>query len=354
MRILDKYLGRTVATATATVILFLVAAFTFFAFLDELNDTGRGGYTLLAALQFVVLRIPALTYQMFPVAALIGALLGLGTLVANSEMVAVRAAGVSLARTIRSVMKAGVVLMVAAVLIGELLAPRSEQAARNLRSLALTDQITLKTRNGFWARDGNSFINIRTVLPGDRVENIFIYEFDKDSKLRVSTHAKAAQYTDNQWLLTDIEQTTFADDGIRVQRIARAAWESLLRPELIGLVVINPNHLSMWDLVSYIRYLHQNSQSAQRYEQALWSKIVYPLATGAMVFLAVPLVFASAKVTSVGGRIVIGSLVGIAFHILNQAAGHLGVVFNLSPVLSVLTPTLLVFVAGLFLLRRVA
>src|SRR3990172_2592669 len=106
MRILDKYLGRTVATATATVILFLVAAFTFFAFLDELNDTGRGGYTLLAALQFVVLRIPALTYQMFPVAALIGALLGLGTLVANSEMVAVRAAGVSLARTIRSVMKA--------------------------------------------------------------------------------------------------------------------------------------------------------------------------------------------------------------------------------------------------------
>ncbi|MGQ0656596.1 MAG: LPS export ABC transporter permease LptG [Chromatiales bacterium] len=354
MRILDSYLGRTITGAVATVIVFLVAAFTFFSFLEELSDVGRGGYSVLVALQFVLLRIPALTYQLFPVAALIGALLGLGTLVANSEMVAVRAAGVSLGQTILAVMKAGFVLVVIAILIGEFLAPRSEQMARSLRSLALTDQIALKTRNGFWARDGNSFINIRTVLPGDRVEDIYIYEFDKDSRLRVSTYAKAAQYTSNQWLLTDIKQTSFGDDSIRVQHIARAAWESLLRPELIGLVIINPNNLSMWNLMSYIGYLRENSQNTLRYEQALWSKIVYPLATGAMVFLAVPLVFASARVTSVGGRIVIGSLVGVTFHILNQAAGHLGVVFNLSPVVSVLAPTLLVFIAGLVLLRRVS
>jgi lipopolysaccharide export system permease protein len=353
MRILDRYLGRTVIAACAITIAALVAAFTFFGFLEELNDIGRGEYTIVRALQYVLLRVPDMTYRFFPVAVLIGALLGLGILVANGEMVAVRAAGVSLWRTIVAVLKAGLLLMVVAMLIGELLAPRTEQLARNLRSLALTDQIALKTRNGFWARDGNSFINIRTVLPGDRVENIYIYEFDTYGKLRVSTFARAAQYTDKQWLLTDIEQTTFSDDGIRVQRIARAAWESLLRPELIGLVVISPDNLSMFDLVGYIRYLRENGQNTLRYEQALWSKIVYPLATGAMVFLAVPLVFASARMATVGGRIVIGSLVGIAFYILNQAAGHLGVVFNLNPAFSVLTPTLLIIGAGLLLMRRV-
>lgn len=336
------------------VIAFLVAAFTFFTFLEELSDVGRGSYSVLAAAQFVLLRIPALTYQLFPVAALIGALLGLGTLVGNSEMVAVRAAGVSLGRTILAVMKAGVVLVIIAVLIGEFLAPRAEQSARALRSLALTDQIALKTANGFWARDGSSFINIRTLLPGDRVEHIYIYEFDKDNRLRVSTYAKAAQYTGEQWLLTDIEQTSFAEESIRVQRIARAAWESLLRPELIGLVIIHPNNLSSWDLVNYIGYLRKNSQETLRYEQALWSKLVYPVATAAMVFLAVPLVFASARVTSVGGRVVIGSLAGVVFHILNQAAGHIGVVFDLSPVISVLAPTLIVFLAGLALLYRVS
>lgn len=353
MRTLDRYLGRTVIAAAVTVTVALVAAFTFFAFLDELNDVGKGGYTVLGALQFVLLRVPALTYQLFPIAALIGALLGLGTLVANGEMVAIRAAGVSLGRTIVAVMKSALLLMVAAMLIGEFVAPQTEQFARNFRSLALSDQIALRTRNGFWARDGNSFINIRTVLPGDRVENIYIYEFDNHSNLRVSTYAKSAQYSDKQWLLFDIKQTTFEDNEIRVRRIARAAWESLLRPELIGMVVIDPNNLSMWDLTNYVRYLHQNSQNAQRYVQALWTKMVYPLATGAMVFLAVPLVFASARMSTVGGRIVVGSLVGITFHIVNQAAGHLGVVFNLSPSISVLGPTLIIVLAGILLLRRV-
>ncbi len=354
MRTLDRYLGRTVIAAAVTVTVALVAAFTFFAFLDELNDVGKGGYTVMGALQFVLLRVPALTYQLFPIAALIGALLGLGTLVANGEMVAIRAAGVSLGRTIVAVMKSALLLVVAAMLIGEFVAPRTEQFARNFRSLALSDQIALRTRNGFWARDGNSFINIRTVLPGDRVENIYIYEFDNHSNLRVSTYAKSAQYTNQQWLLYDIKQTTFNDNEIRVRRVARAVWESLLRPELIGMVVIDPNNLSMWDLTNYVRYLHQNSQNAQRYVQALWTKMVYPLATGAMVFLAVPLVFASARMSTVGGRIVVGSLVGITFHIVNQAAGHLGVVFDLSPAISVLGPTLIIVLAGVLLLRRVA
>lgn len=354
MRVLDRYLGRTVLAASATVIAALVAAFTFFSFLEELNDVGKGGYTIFGALQFVLLRIPALAYQLFPIAALLGALMGLGTLLAHGEMVAIRAAGVSLGRTIFAVMKAALLMMIVAMLIGELLVPRSEQMATTARSLALTDQIAMRTRNGFWARDGQSFINIRSVKPDGRVEGIYIYEFDNDNRLRVSTFANSALYSNQQWLLENIEQTTFNANDVSVQRIPRAAWDSLLRPELIDLVIIDPDNLSMWDLVGYIRYLRKNAQNTLRYEQALWSKVVYPLATGAMVFLAVPLVFASARLTTVGGRIVVGALVGIGFNILNQAAGHLGVVFNLSPVVSVLGPTLLVVAAGFLLLRRVS
>jgi lipopolysaccharide export system permease protein len=354
VKILDRYLGRTVAGAAALVMLFLLTAFSFFGFLDELNDVGRGSYSVLAAAEFTLLRVPVIAYQLFPVAALIGTLLGLGTLVGNSEMVVIRSAGVSLGRTILAVMKAGLVLTVIAILIGEFLAPRAEQEASNLRSLALSNQIALKTRNGFWARDGNSFINIRSILPGDKVRDIYIYEFDSKDRLRVSTHAKSAEYADKRWLLNNIEQTIFTSDTVKVRRINHAVWESLLRPELIGLVIINPNSLSSWELVNYIHYLRQNSQNTQRYEQALWSKIVYPLATAAMVFLAIPMVFASARATSIGARIMIGSLIGIVFHIFNQAAGHLGVVLNLSPAVSVVTPTLLVIAAGFILLRRVS
>lgn len=352
--ILDRYMGRTIANATGVVLVFLVAAFSFFAFLDELDQIGRNRYSVLAAMEFILLRMPVLTYQLFPIAALIGTLLGLGWLVNHSEMVVIRAAGLSLGRTIKAIMKTGFMLMIATLIVGEFIAPPAEQLARDLRSVALFDEISLKTRNGFWARDGNSFINIRKVLPGNHFEGIYLYEFDARNRLRTSTYAQTAQYSGGQWLLSNIGQTTFAEDQVQVRRIARAAWESLLKPEIIGMVIIDPNSLSLWDLANAILYLRKNGENTQRYELALWSKLVYPLATAAMVFLAITMVFASARVASVGARVLVGSLVGVLFHIVSQAAGNIGVVYNLSPALCVPTPTVLILGAGMLLLRRVS
>ncbi|HTT08424.1 MAG TPA: LPS export ABC transporter permease LptG [Gammaproteobacteria bacterium] len=351
--ILDRYVGRTIASATGMVLIFLVAAFSFFAFLDELDQIGRNRYGVLAAMEYVLLRMPVQTYQLFPIAALIGTLLGLGWLVNHSEMVVIRAAGLSLARTIQAIMKTGFILMIATLFIGEFIAPPAEQEARDLRSVALFDEISLKTRNGFWARDGNSFINIRKVLPGNHFEGIYLYEFDAHDQLRTSTYAQAAQYTGGKWLLSDIGQTVFTENQAQVHKIARAAWESLLKPEIIGMVIIDPNSLSLWDLANTILYLRKNAENTLRYELALWSKLVYPMATAAMVFLAITMVFASARATSVGARVLVGSLVGVIFHIISQAAGNVGLVYNLNPALCVLTPTVLILGAGMLLLRRV-
>jgi lipopolysaccharide export system permease protein len=352
--ILDRYMGRTIANAVGVVLVFLVAAFSFFAFLEELDQIGRNRYSILAAMEVNLLHMPTLAYQLFPVAALIGTLLGLGWLVNHSEMVVIRAAGLSLGRTIKAIMKTGFVLMIATLIVGEFIAPPSEQLARNLRSVALFDEILLKTRNGFWARDGNSFINIRKVLPNNHFQDIYLYEFDTGHRLRTSTYAQTARYKHGQWLLSDIGQTTFAEDQVQVHKIAHAAWESLLKPEIIGMVIIDPDSLSLWELANTILYLRKNGENTLNYELALWSKLVYPLATAAMVFLAITMVFASARATSVGARVLVGSLVGVLFYIVNLGAGKIGAVYNLNPALCVLTPTVLIFCAGLFLLRRVS
>jgi lipopolysaccharide export system permease protein len=354
MRILDRYIGATVTSAIFMMLGALVAVFSFFTFLDQLDDVGRGAFSLAAAMQFVVLSVPRLTYEMFPVAALIGSLAGLGSLVSTSEMAVIRAAGVSRNRIVWAVMKSGAVIMILSLLIGEFIAPYSEQWARSSRSIALADQIALKTRNGFWARDGNSYINIRRILPAGRVEDIYIYEFDEANRLRLATRAKSAQYAGGQWVLSDITQTVIDEDGTSRRDIPKASWESMLRPDLINMVVIDPDSLSMWDLYKYVRYLEANAQSSQRYRQALWSKLTYPLATGVMVFLAIPLVLGTRRDTNVGSRIVVGSLIGLAFHITNEAAGHLGVVFDLDPALSVAFPTLATLLIALILMRRVA
>jgi len=353
MRILDRYIGRTVIASSLTMLLVLVGIFAFFQFLDELENIGQGRYGIPQVIEYVALSMPYLAYQLFPMAALVGALLGLGVLVNHSEIPPTRAAGISLPRIVTAALKASLLLMLLAVIIGEFIAPVTEEMARTDRSIAMADQITLKSRYGFWSRDGSSYINIRKILPGDRIESIYIYEFDQSNRLRTSTYAKSASYQQGHWLLEEIRQSIIGDEQITRREARRAAWDSLLKPELLNIVLIRPESLSLWELVKYIDYLRTNGQRSLPYEQAMWVKLVYPLATVVMVLLAVPMVLGRVREVKLGQRVMLGALIGLLFHILNQTSSQLGMLYDFSPLLSATGPTLLTLVAALLLLRRV-
>jgi lipopolysaccharide export system permease protein len=337
-----------------TVLVALLGIFTFFALIDELDAVGRGSYGIVQAFVYVFLSAPSLTYELFPMAALIGSLLGLGAMMRNGEITVIRCAGVSKLKVVVSVMKAGALFVTLAVLVGELLAPPAEAYARQYRSMAINDRIALRTQNGFWARDANSYINIREILPGNQIKDIFIYEFDSESELRTSTHAKQASYIEGQWVLEGISQTILSESGVEKLLVDRAAWDSLLRPDLIAMVAIQPDTLSVRTLVKYIRFLHNNGQTAERYEHALWVKLTYPFASAVMVFLAIPMVLRADRSTTIGQRVLIGGLIGLGFHLINQASGHLGIVYDIPPALSAGGPALVMSVVGIVLLIRTA
>jgi len=352
MRTIDRYIASNVIASTMTVLVALLAIFTFFALIDELEEVGRGAYGIVQAFVYVFMSAPSLAYELFPMAALIGSLLGLGSMMRNGEITVIRCSGVSKLQIVMSVMKAGALFVAIAVLVGELIAPPAEAYARQYRSMAINDRIVLKTQNGFWARDANSYINIREILPGDQIKDIFIYEFDGQSELRTSTHAKQARYVEGQWILEGISQTIISNTGIEKRVVDRAAWDSLLRPDLIAMVAIQPDSLSVWTLVKYIRFLNNNGQTAERYEHALWVKVTYPFASAVMVFLAIPMVLRADRSTTIGQRVLIGGLIGLGFHLINQAAGHVGIVYDIAPALSAGGPALLMSMIGIVLLVR--
>ncbi len=330
----------------------LVALFSFFSLINQLEEAGRGTYDVPQVIIYVLLTTPRLAYELFPIAAVIGSMAALGILARNSELAIIRISGVSRLNLAFALTKAGIVLVIVAIIIGELIAPISEETAQHRRSMALTEQITLKTKYGFWARDGDSYINIRKILPGNRVEQIYIYEFDEKDQLRNSVYAKSAQYEAGQWLLNDIEQTIITEDKISNQRLKLAAWGSLLNPEMINYVVLKPQYLTIWGLFNYINFLKQNAQNTFLYEQALWIKLTKPFSIIAMILLAVPLVHSNSKLTVVGQRIFVGSLIGIVFHICNQISGHMGDVYNIHPSISVTFPTVLLLFVIFLLIRK--
>jgi len=340
--ILDRYIGKSVSVTSLLALFALVAVFSFFSLVDQLDDTGRGNYGVTQAIQYVLLTIPRLIYELFPIATVIGSMAAIGMLANSSELAVIRTSGVSQVQLAYSLMKTGLVFIVVSILIGELIAPISEQAAQQKRSVALTKQISLKTKHGFWTRAGDNYINIRKILPGDRVEEIYIYEFDENHHLRSSIHAKNAEYDQDRWILHDILKTEISEEQVTSSRYETAEWEALLNPEVIDLIAIKPRYLSVYGLISYIQYLEANNQNSKLYVQALWSKIINPFAIIAMLLLAICVVKCEARPIGLGQRVFIGALLGIIFHLVNQVTGHLGIVYGIPAFISVSLPTILV------------
>ena len=353
MNLVDRYIARHVISGTLVWLLALVILFSFISFVDDLDSIGKGDYSLLRSLEYMALSTPRRAFNLFPLAALIGALTGLGTLASSSELTVIRGAGVSVNRICGAVIGGALVLMAFAVFLGELVAPPAERLAESRRSVAIAEKLRTSARSGFWIRDGNSFINIRKVLPGNRMRDVQIYEFDTGQRLRVATRASRARYENGKWLLEGIVQSHLSDNLVRKERLNAASWDSLFDPELVTVVTVTPEALSIVGLMRYIEYLAKNGLNTSRYQLALWHKFVYPLATGVMIVLAIPMVLGRLKAAGLGQRIVVGVVLGIGFHVLNQASGQLGLVYGLSAAVSATVPTLLFAIAAAWMMRRV-
>lgn len=354
---IDKYIGQTVFAGILIVLLVLVGLFTFFAFIDEIDDIGKQRYGLWEAIQYVALEVPGYIYDLFPTAALLGSLLGLGMLANNSELTVMRAAGVSIVRIAISVLKVGLLLTFVVMLIGETLAPRSGQYAYNMRAIAQSEhehqQMVFNKRYGFWARDGFDFINIRTIYPDGSFGWITLYEFDAAKHLHTITNARSAYYQNGQWKLQGVEKKQIEATQVIRQYLESTTWNAVLNPEFIKLVVIRPHQLSSLGLYKYIEYLEQNTQESAQYELALWARLSYPLIGTTMVFLAIPFIFGSLRSVSVGQRILVGALLGVGFHMLNQTIGNIGLVYKVDPALCALLPPILFLILAVVMMRRV-
>lgn len=353
MTILDRHIGRSMLYGVVLVFAILLSLFTFFDFVDKIGDLGRGNFGLSDVLRYLLLTLPKKIYDLFPMAALLGTTMGLSSLAVDSEMVAMRAAGVSLLRIVGSVMKTGVLLVAAVVITGEVIAPVSENLAQRGRAEALRIGIQQKDF-GVWLRDGSSFINIGEVLPDLSLLKIGIYQFDENNLLRSQTFAERGYYVDGKWQLTDVSQSALSQDKIQIQHMPLTSWTSVVDPSVLSVFAVNPEGLSAWNLYRYIHHLKRNRQETGRYQLAFWYKIASPFTTAVMILLAIPFVFSHLRHAGMGFRLFIGILLGLGFYVFNRGFGYFSVLYGLPPALGVMLPTLLFFVASLYLLRRAA
>ena len=347
---LDRYIGRNILYGTFVVLIVLIGLFSFFAFIAKLGDIGKGHFGIYQAGKYMLLSTPKEIYELFPMAVLLGTTLGLSSMAVDSELIALRAAGVSALQIMGSVLKVGMIFIVLAVLLGEFVAPTTENWARRDRAAALGAGI--QQEDGIWLREGPDFVNILEVLPDLSVRRVTIYRFGPRQHLREQIFARKGVYHRGYWVLTDVHEADFGSRRIRTRVLPSLVWTSVLDPSLLSVFAVNPQSLSVWNLYRYIVHLRHNGQDTRRYELAFWFKVIAPFTTGVMVILAVPFVFGQPRSAGMGLRLFGGVMLGLSFFVINRGFGFFSLLHGLPPVLGATLPTLGFLVLALYLLAR--
>lgn len=356
MKIFNRYFWQETSISILMIMLGLLAMFSFFDLIQELDSLGRGNYDISKMLVFVLLSIPGHIYDVVPVAVLVGMMYSLGTLARNSELVVMRVSGLSVLNIGYILFKVGLLFTVVTFLVGELITPFSEKMAQRMRIKATDSVIAQDFRSGLWVKDGKSFVNVETVLPDASLLNVHIYEFDENFKLRSISIAKKADYVNESWSLSEVTQTkyntfkTIEKNNVQTQFFNQANWKSSIRPELLNVLLVAPEKMSAWNLYSFIKHLANNKQKTTRYDVALWSKLIYPLACMVMVILALPFGFLQQRSGGTSAKIFIGVMLGVVYQIMNRVFTHLGVLNDWPPLMSAIAPTILFLIAGLSML----
>jgi len=371
--VVGRYLSKQISFGVAFVLFGFLALFAFFDLVGELDDLGRGGYRIQHALAYVALTLPSRVYELMPVAALIGAIYALSQFASTSEFTAMRAAGMGRTLALRGVLAVGLVLALLTAMIGEFVAPRAERLAQSVRLSAIGSAVAGQFRSGMWIKDtlrdaqGQPerlrFVNVGVLQPDASLDRVQVFEFDPDFTLRSVLRAEHAVYQgESRWRLSGIEETLFVAgttlDRVptlqsRIVREATRDWPSELEPDIVRVAMLDPERMSLLGLVQYTRHLKENRQSAERYEIALWKKIVYPLAVVVMLALALPFGYLQVRAGSIGYKVFAGIMLGVVFHFLNGLFSHLGLLNTWPPWMAASIPSLVALAVAMTMLARV-
>jgi lipopolysaccharide export system permease protein len=358
IKLVDRYIGTAAIQGTLVIWFGLTLMFMLFSLLSELR-TSQNEYTTGDAFWFVALTTPRMAYQIFPVSALLGALVGVGGLAAGNELVAFRTSGVSRLRLAVAALAGTGLLTVLVVVMGEWVAPAAEHQARAFRLSEMVGKAIIGGPRGVWMRDGSDIVNIQLpVLSANRGEQsvafnkVIIYKFSNQVDLKMITRAENAVHSGEGWTLNGVTDVRFDENGAVETKSDQRPWATDVKPALLDSAVTRPKWLSVRSLVGYLDYLHENNLDDTVYQAVLWEKIVFPFTVFAMVLAGMPFVFGSARSQSLGVRMFIGMMLGGVFLIVSRLTQNFGDAYQISAVFSNSFPPLLLAAIAIIILRR--
>jgi lipopolysaccharide export system permease protein len=324
-----------------------------FVFISQQSDIGVGDYKTADAFLYTFLNIPEQIFELLPIGAMIGALMGLGMLAANSELVVTRASGVSVWRIAWPVGLAGLTLALTMFAIGEYVAPPLAQFAKREKTTSKFADVSFAGSSGAWVKDGNRILRVQTGEVDQSFGGVSVYELAAPNRLRSIQRADRISVADpKHWRMHNVATTTFGNDQVTSQVLNEVTIFSNVNPDFLGLAATDPDLLTLRGLKSYIEHLRRNNLGTESYEIGYWSRIARVFAVVIVTLLALPFVFGPLRTSGAGTRSVIGIMLGVVFFLITRTVENGGQLFGLNPVLVAWAPTAVIGFATLVAISR--
>lgn len=351
-KILARHVTKVTGIAMLGAVGLLLLLQVLFTYLGELGSL-KEHYGALDALRYVLWDAPAQLLKLLPIGALIGAVVGLGTLASSSELVVMRSIGVSLWRIVGWVLRPALLLIVLSFALSEWVIPHSSENAKAAKREHYVAE--LGEVRGYWTREGQRFIYIDYANAGGQLRNMQVIDLDDQYRLVSVIKAPEGQFvSDQSWHLKQLEQVDIFKDGhAQKTNLVQSALPLALQPKYVHMVTVDPEDLAFSQLLSFMSYMHEYSQVPKKYELAFWKKAASPLGLIALVVIACSFIFGPLRQQSMGFRLVIALFTGLGFYYIQDFLGYASLIYSPSAAWFVLLPIFALLGAGAYLLNRV-
>ena len=353
MKTIRRLIYSEVLAAVLFVALGFLALFFFFDFVDGLESMGRRGRSLLLAVHAAALEIPGHFYELFPIAVLIGTIYAMARLAQSSEFTILRTSGLGPGRALRMLAVIGLLFGALTFAIGDFVAPLAETRLARLKAEASGSLRVggagawLKERRQTPEGERSVSVNIGGVRASGELSDVLILEFDADGRQVTRIGARGAVvdaaglWTLREAILTRWPTAGGSDSAVRESNPTSLPWQSSLSADVAAAAVLPLATMTTLDLWRYSEHLSHQEQAAQRHEIRFWRKALYPFACLVMVALALPFAYLHARSGGISLKVFGGIMLGISFVLLNNLAGHVGLLRDWTPWIAAAMPSAL-------------
>ena len=354
MKIRERYIRKTLLSFTFVVLVIWLGMYSFFNFLSEMSSIGQVNYTSLEAFRYIALQIPEAAYKHASPVILLGCVLGMGHLATTNQLLVLRVSGMSIFRLTMLTIKTALIFVIAVIAIGEIFAPIASEEAERGRSKALDIAIASQSQEGFWIRDGESFINVQKNIDGKLFIGVTVIEVNSSNKIATVLTSEQATFDGKSLDMKNTEIFSIDSDK-KINDIYLKERNSYNKTvsfdqDLIDSLKKEPEDLTTWSIIKQIQFLSNNKLRSGIYEVELYKRLIKPITLIAMILLAMLFIFGYTRDATLGRKIFFGIALGLSFEMLSRISGAIALSFDFNPVISTVLPTIVVMVVALILL----